>query len=144
MIEIGCGVIVTAVALAILTGAASALNLPVPDLYPLVGIWGTAAILITGLLLALHGAYRRLLERRIAGRHALRSTSLMLTSLLSVGLLAFAVPQLVEPLNIVKLAGFPAGFYAAAQGALVVLVIIAFIAAARQEEIDRQDGARES
>jgi putative solute:sodium symporter small subunit len=142
MIEIGLGVIVIALALAILTGAANALSLPVPDLFPLLGIGGTAAIFATGLLSAVHGAYRRLLKRRIAGRHAFRSTGLMLTSLLMVALVAFAVPQLVEPLNIIKLAGFPAGFYAAAQGALIVLVIIAFIVAARQEEIDRQDGTR--
>lgn len=144
MIEIGCGVLVIAAALAILTGAASALHLPVPDLFPLFGILGTAAIFATGLLLVLHGIYRRRLKRQTAGRHALRSAGLMLTSLLAVGLFAFAVPQLVEPLNLIKLAGFPAGFYAAAQGALVVLVIIAFIAAARQDAIDSQDGTRDS
>ena len=142
MIEIALGVLVIAAALAILTGAGSALHLPVPDLFSLVGISGTATIAAVGLILLSHGAYRRALHRRTTRRRAFRSAGLMLASLLCIGFLAFVVPQWVEALNLVRIAGFPAGYYAAAQGILVVLVMIAFVAAARQDAIDIQDDAQ--
>jgi putative solute:sodium symporter small subunit len=143
MIEIALGVLVIAAALAILTGAGAAMHFPLPDLFSLFGITGTAAILMTGLTLITHGAYRRVLRRRTSGRHGLRSAGLMLTSLLCIGVLALVIPQLVEALNLMTIAGYPAGFYVAAQGALVILVMIAFVAVARQDWIDGQGDARD-
>jgi putative solute:sodium symporter small subunit len=63
--------------------------------------------------------------------------------LLLVALFAFAAPLLVEPLNLIGIGGFPAGFYLAAQGALIAFVIIAFVSAARQDAIDREENAGE-
>jgi putative solute:sodium symporter small subunit len=56
----------------------------------------------------------------------------------TVLLVLFAVPlDAFTPL------GFPIGFYALAQGALIVCVIAAFWFANRQERIDRRHGAME-
>jgi len=47
------------------------------------------------------------------------------------------------PLDAIKALGFPIGFYAMAQGALIACVIAAFWFANRQERIDRRHGAME-
>jgi putative solute:sodium symporter small subunit len=143
MIEIAFGVLVIAAAMGILMGVADTLLLPIPDLFPIIGFTGTGIIVASGLLLVLHGAYRIVRNRRTSGRHALRSAGLAATMLLLVALFAFAAPLLVEPLNLIRIGGFPAGFYLAAQGALIAFVIIAFVSAARQEAIDREENAGE-
>lgn len=143
MIEIAFGVLVIAAAVAILMGAADTLLLPVPDLFPILGFTGTAVIAGAGLLLVLHAAYRLFRNRRTGGRHALRSAGLVAAGLLLIALFGFAAPLLVEPLNLITIGGFPGGFYLAAQGALVALVIIAFVAAAKQDAIDRDENAAE-
>jgi putative solute:sodium symporter small subunit len=141
MIEIAFGLLVIAAAVAILMGAADTLLLPVPDLFPIIGFTGTAVIAGAGLLLILHGAYRLVRNRRTSGRHALRSAGLLAAMLLLIALFGFAAPLLVEPLNLITIRGFPAGFYIAAQGALIALVIVAFVAATRQDAIDSEENA---
>jgi putative solute:sodium symporter small subunit len=143
MIEIAFGVLVIAAAVAILMGAADTLLLPIPDLFPIIGFAGTTFIVASGLLLILHGAYRRVRDRRTGGRHALRTTSLAAAMGLLVALFAFAAPLLVEPLNLIRIGGFPAGFYLAAQGALIAFVTIAFLSASRQDRIDSEENGGE-
>lgn len=141
MIEIAFGVLVVASAVAILMGAADTLFLPVPDLFPIIGFAGTAVIAAAGFLLIAHGVYRRVRARRMAGRHELRSAALVATMTLLIAILAFALPALVEPLNLIRIGGLPAGFYLAAQGALVVFVIVTFATVIRQDAIDREKDA---
>jgi len=143
MIEIAFGVLVIAAAMGILMGAADTLLLPIPDLFPIVGFTGTAVIAAAGLLLILHGAYRLVRNRRASGRHALRSAGLAAAMLLLIALFAFAAPLLVEPLNLIRIGSFPGGFYLAAQGALIALVIIAFASAAKQDAIDSEENTGE-
>jgi putative solute:sodium symporter small subunit len=141
MIEIAFGILVIAAAMGILMGVADTLLLPVPDLFPILGFTGTAVVAGTGLLLVLHGAYRLVRNRRTSGRHALRSAGLVAAMALLIALVGLAAPLLVEPLNLLKVGGFPGGFYLAAQGALIALVIIAFVAAAKQDAIDSEENA---
>ena len=60
-----------------------------------------------------------------------------------VFLFAFVLPFNVNPLNRLILLGFPMGFFVAAQGALVVFVVLAYWFADRQEQTDRRHGASE-
>ena len=143
MIEIAFGVLVLAAAVGILMGVADTLLLPLPDLFPIIGFTGTGVIVACGLLLIAHGAYRIVRRRRTTGRHALRSAGLAAAMLLLVALFAFAAPLLVEPLNLIRIGGFPLGFYLAAQGALIAFVTIAFVSAARQDAIDSEENAGE-
>jgi len=58
-------------------------------------------------------------------------------------LFSFVVHFFVEQLNSVKILGFPLGFYMAAQGSLIVFVVMLFVFAKRQDTIDREEGVAE-
>ena len=49
----------------------------------------------------------------------------------------------VIPLNSIVILGFPLGFYMAAQGALIVFVVLVFWFSGRQDSIDREHGVAE-
>jgi putative solute:sodium symporter small subunit len=49
----------------------------------------------------------------------------------------------VAPLNAIKIAGFPLGFYMASQGSLIVFVVMLFWFARKQDQIDRESGVAE-
>lgn len=57
--------------------------------------------------------------------------------------LVFIVPLFTNTLNTYSLLGFPAGFYIVAQGAVLIMVVLIFWAAGRQETFDRKLGAAE-
>jgi putative solute:sodium symporter small subunit len=142
MIEIAFGILVILGAVAILMGAGDTLHLPVGDLYPLLGATGTGIIAGAGMLLVLHGAYRLARKRKTGSRHALRVMGLAYVMLLLIALFGAVIPLLlVEPLNVVTIGGFPAGFYMAAQGSLIALVVLAFSTVAKQDAIDAEEGA---
>jgi len=143
MIEIAFGILVIASAIGILMGAADTLMLPLPDLFPIIGFTGTAVIIASGLLMVAHGAYRRVRDKRTGGRHALRSAGLATAMALLIALFAYVAPLLVEPLNLLRIGGFPGGFYIAAQVVPIALVILAFVAASRQDAIDSEENAGE-
>jgi putative solute:sodium symporter small subunit len=56
---------------------------------------------------------------------------------------SFVIHFFVEPLNAIKILGFPLGFYMAAQGSLLAFLAILFVFAARQDTIDREEGMAE-
>jgi putative solute:sodium symporter small subunit len=56
---------------------------------------------------------------------------------------SFTVHFFVEALNNIKFLGFPLGFYMAAQGSLIIFVIMLFVFAKRQDTIDREEGVAE-
>jgi len=143
MIEIAAGILVVAAAVVVLMGEGDTF-LAAPDLYPLLGAGGTAAIAGLGVILVCHAVYRRMRRRRHGDQHWLRTTGLVWVALLIQLALAFAVPAWVEALNLIKIGGFPLGFYMTAQGSLVGLAILAFAAAARQDSIDAQEGVAEA
>jgi len=56
---------------------------------------------------------------------------------------SFFIHMFVDTLNTIKIAGFPLGFYMAAQGSLIAFVVMLFIFAKRQDTIDREEGVAE-
>lgn len=143
MIEFGLGLLLVAAAIAIVTGAPVALlGAGAIDLMPLLGFGGVALMAALGLLLCAAGLVRRALKRESDNRHALRSARLATSALLSVGVLTLGVPFAADVLNLVRLDGFPLGYYLAAQGALIALVGVAFGWAGRQTKIDSEETSR--
>lgn len=141
MIEITLGVLLIAAGTALLAGAATLVpGASGVDVLPLLGYGGFAAIFAFGVVLVLSGLSRRRIRRYPERRAALRTTRLAVAGLLIVATLAIVVPLLAEPANLVTLDGLPVGYYLAAQGALVALVICAFVWAARQAGIEREGG----
>ena len=57
----------------------------------------------------------------------------------------YVIHMFVEPLNtiIIPILGFPLGFYMAAQGSLIVFVVMLFMFARQQDKIDREFGVAE-
>ena len=137
MIEIALGILVLAGAIAAGLGFAEGL-LPIP-----IGLATTALIAVLGVLLLCHGFYRIRLKRNSADRHWLRTSGLMWLMLALLGAVAFALPLLTPFFNAFKLAGFPLGFYVAAQGSLIMLVASLFFYSARADAVDEQEGVRE-
>ena len=57
----------------------------------------------------------------------------------------YIVHMFVKPLNkiVIPILDFPLGFYMAAQGSLIVFVVMLFVFAWQQDRIDRQHGVAE-
>ena len=123
-VEIALGVLVLAAAGALAFGLADQVLL-----LPPIGFGATLAPVSFALLLIVHGVIGRRL--RTGGTHVTALRVLGRTGFTVVAALAAvaAVPALVAPFNLVSVAGFPLGFYLAAQGALLALGILAFRAA---------------
>lgn len=58
-------------------------------------------------------------------------------------LFSFVIHFFAPALNKVVIAGFPVGFYMAAQGSLIAFVVMLFWFAGRQDRIDREYGFAE-
>lgn len=139
MIEIAVGVLLVVSALLVAAGAFGIVLAPGLDLFPLVGVSGTAFVLAAGMLLVAAGYSRRAMARHPERRRALRTARQTTVALLLAGVFAIGLPLLPGPFNLVRIAGFPGGYYLAAQGALVALVILAFWWAARQNRIEAEE-----
>jgi putative solute:sodium symporter small subunit len=77
--------------------------------------------------------------------HWRKTTRLMLTHLAVWFFFGYVVHMFVAPLNkiIIPVLGFPLGFYMAAQGSLIVFVVMLFMFAKQQDRIDREHGVAE-
>ena len=75
--------------------------------------------------------------------HWLKSRRLMWVCLIFWLMFSFGAHIFVEQLNRLTFLGFPLGFYMAAQGALVVFVVLIFVFSARQDAIDEAYDAAE-
>jgi putative solute:sodium symporter small subunit len=77
--------------------------------------------------------------------HWRRTTNLMLTHLGIWVFFGYIIHMFVKPLNqiIIPVLGFPLGFYMAAQGSLIVFVVMLFVFAWQQNKIDREHGVAE-
>lgn len=77
--------------------------------------------------------------------HWRKTTRLMLTHLGIWFFFGYVVHMFVTPLNkiTVPILNFPLGFYMAAQGSLIVFVVMLFVFARQQENIDREFGFAE-
>ena len=77
--------------------------------------------------------------------HWRRTSRLMFTHLGVWFFFGFIIHMFVVPLNNfhIPILGFPLGFYMAAQGSLIVFVVMLFMFAKQQEKIDRDHGYAE-
>ena len=77
--------------------------------------------------------------------HWSRTTRLMLWHLFVWFIFGYVVHMFVVPLNkiTVPILNFPLGFYMAAQGSLIVFVVMLFLFARQQDKIDREFGVAE-
>ena len=140
MIEIGLGLLLVAGALVLVAGAWGVAVAPTGvDLFPFFGVIGTGLVLTAGVLLVAAGRTRRAIAHDPLRRHALRSARLTVVALLLMAGLAIGLFLSPGPFNLVRVGGFPMGYYFAAQGALVALVILAFWWAGRQDRIDAEE-----
>ena len=69
-----------------------------------------------------------------------RTSTLMWTILALWVIFSFVVHFFVIQLNQIRILGFPLGFYMAAQGSLIVFVILCFWNATAQDKIDNEFG----
>jgi putative solute:sodium symporter small subunit len=77
--------------------------------------------------------------------HWKRTTALMLTHLGVWVFFGYIVHMFVNTLNqfTIPILQFPLGFYMAAQGSLIVFVVMLFVFAWQQDKIDREFGVAE-
>jgi putative solute:sodium symporter small subunit len=77
--------------------------------------------------------------------HWRKTTKLMLTHLAVWFFFGYVIHMFVVPLNkiVIPILNFPLGFYMAAQGSLIVFVVMLFMFAKQQDKIDREFGFAE-
>ena len=75
--------------------------------------------------------------------HWRRTRSLMWVTLAIWFVFSFVVHWFADALNGASFLGFPLGFYMAAQGSLIVFVVLIFWFARTQDRIDRECGVAE-
>ncbi len=78
-----------------------------------------------------------------AERHWAKSKSLMWFCLAVWFFFSFFIHFFVDALNEIVIFGFPLGWYMAAQGSLIVFVILCFWFAGKQNAIDAEFGVAE-
>ena len=76
-------------------------------------------------------------------RYWARTSTLMWIMLVLWIFFSFVIHMFVTPLNNIRVLGFPLGFYMAAQGSLIAFVVMLFVFAWRQDQIDRDEGVAE-
>ena len=77
--------------------------------------------------------------------HWQKTSSLMFKHLGIWVFFGYIIHMFVIPLNYIRIPilGFPLGFYMAAQGSLIVFVVMLFMFARQQDKIDRDHGFAE-
>lgn len=78
-----------------------------------------------------------------AEQHWAKSKTLMWITLAVWFFFSFVIHFFVSALNEITFIGFPLGYYMAAQGSLIVFVILVFWFANRQNKIDEEFGVAE-
>ena len=75
--------------------------------------------------------------------HWARTRRLMFITLAVWFVFSYAIHWFADALNGASFLGFPVGFYMAAQGSLIVFVVLLFWFAAAQNKIDEEFGVQE-
>jgi putative solute:sodium symporter small subunit len=79
----------------------------------------------------------------VAAAYWRKTSGLMWTMLVIWFVASFLIHAFAPALNSVRVIGFPLGFYMAAQGSLIIFVVMLFWFAARQNRIDEEFGVSE-
>lgn len=111
--------------------------------FPALGVGSLMALAATGIGLGAHGLFRL---RRDSGRgdpYWLRTSGLAVSLAVIIAGLALLAPLAFAPLGLFKIAGFPLGYYAAAQLVPIALVALLFLFARKQDRIEIEDAADE-
>lgn len=127
-VEAALGLLMIAAAIALAFGAASLLA-PIPP----AGLGLTLALIGFGATVTAHGMTGRALRKQNPGAAQFWRAAFYLLLALT---LAATLPLVVDLLNLATVAGFPFGYYLAAQGLLVLMAIIAFRAATHLDALD--------
>lgn len=72
-----------------------------------------------------------------------KTKSLMITMMILWVIFGYVVHMFVGSLNNIVILGFPLGYYMAAQGSLIVFVVMLFVFASKQNAIDEEHGVAE-
>ena len=72
-----------------------------------------------------------------------KTSRLMWTIMFLWVFFSFVIPAFAVQLNEIVIAGFPLGFYMAAQGSLIAFVVLCFWNASAQNKIDEEFGVAE-
>jgi len=83
------------------------------------------------------------LPPEVAEAHWTKTRNLMWFTLAVWAIFSFFIHMFVSALNNVVILGFPLGFYMAAQGSLIIFVILIFWFSHRQNAIDEEFGVAE-
>jgi putative solute:sodium symporter small subunit len=75
--------------------------------------------------------------------HWAKTSRLMWTIMALWVFFSFIIPAFAVQLNSITIAGFPLGFYFAAQGSLISYVVLCFWNASAQNKIDEEFGVAE-
>jgi putative solute:sodium symporter small subunit len=75
--------------------------------------------------------------------HWAKTKNLTIIVLVIWFIFSFVVHWFADALNTISFIGFPLGFYMAAQGSLIVFVVLIFWLAHRQNKIDEEFGVAE-
>ena len=79
----------------------------------------------------------------VRAAHWAKTKTLTFTVLIVWFIFSIAVHWFADALNAVNFLGFPLGFYMAAQGSLIIFVLLIFFLAHRQNKIDEEFGVAE-
>ncbi len=79
----------------------------------------------------------------VRAAHWAKTKNLTITVLVLWFIFSFVVHWFASDLNAFSFFGFPLGFYMAAQGSLIVFVVLIFWLASRQNSIDEEFGVAE-
>jgi putative solute:sodium symporter small subunit len=79
----------------------------------------------------------------VRAAHWAKTKNLTITVLVIWFVFSIAVFWFADALNTISFLGFPLGFYMAAQGSLIIFVVLIFWLAHRQNKIDEEFGVAE-
>jgi putative solute:sodium symporter small subunit len=126
--EVVAGLLVIALAVALALGAAAFFT-PVPP----AGLGLTIALSGLGSSIATHGMAGR--ARQYANSQAARTWQSVFYAVFAITTVA-ALPLVVDVLDLITVAGFPLGYYMAAQGVLIGLAALGFRAAMHLDKLE--------
>ena len=79
----------------------------------------------------------------VRAAHWAKTKNLTITVLVIWFIFSIGVHWFADALNAISFLGFPLGFYMAAQGSLIIFVVLIFYLANRQNKIDEEFGVAE-
>ena len=83
------------------------------------------------------------ISKEVREAHWRKTSRLMWIIMILWFVFSFGIHFFARPLNTIVIYGFPLGFYMAAQGSLIALVVQLFVFARQQDNIDREFGVAE-